>query len=162
MSVTAMCAQAHSLRPVESLGLLRSRRIEPMYKQTHRRFSWRKLSCVMGALLVMATPVLGSLCAPSDCSSGNSKAAGPCSGMDMPKPAASVNAQGRLACCQLTQNLPATLNKSTDTQKERVDLASGVSGTVLTEMVATRRLAPRPVDGPPPHDVQSLFCTLLI
>ena len=134
-----------------------------MYEQTHRRVFWRKLACVIGALLVMATPVLGSLCAPSDCSSQNSKTAGACSGMDMPKPAASVNAQSRLTCCQLTQSVPATLNKSAETKKERAELAPVVSASILTDVVTTERPAPRPVHSPPLHpDVQSLFCTLLI
>ena len=162
MGVTAVCAQGHRLRPVESLGLLRNRRIEPMYKQTHKRISWHKLICVVSALLVMAAPMLGALCAPADCSSQNSKAAAPCSGMDMPKCATSVNAQSRLACCQSTQSLAATISQNMDTQKVKAELSPVFSGIKLAGLVATQRMAPRPVDGPPPHDVQSLICILLI
>ena len=162
MSVTASCDQGHSLCRVGRLGLLANRRMKPMYEQTHQRIAWRKLICVVAALLVVAVPMLGSLCAPSDCSSQNAKTAGPCSGMDMPKDATPAIAQSPVACCQLTQIPPAAVRQRTDTQECKAELSSGVSGTMFAGLVATQRMAPRPADSPPPHDVQSLFCTLLI
>ena len=133
-----------------------------MDEPTYKRISWRKMICAVGALLVMAAPMLGSFCAPSNCSSQNSKAAAPCNGMEIRKDATSVNAQSPIACCQLTQSPPAMVGQNTGTQKVKAELSSVVSGTMPAGLVVTQRIAPRLVDGPPPHDVQSLLCILQI
>jgi hypothetical protein len=136
--------------------------MNPMEGQAHIRISWRKLICVVGALLVMGAPIFASLCAVSDCSGQSSKTHAGCSGMAMPRSATSVNAQSRLDCCQLNQGLPATFRQSTDTEKIRAEFSFVPLETALPSVVSTHRLIARPVDSPPSHDVQSLFCTLLI
>jgi hypothetical protein len=65
-------------------------------------------------------------------------------------------------CCQLKQDLPATVRQSTDTEKVKAEFSFVPQGTGLPCVVATRGMIARPVDSPAPHDVQSLFCTLLI
>ena len=162
MGVTGVCAKEHIFRSPGSLRLPVNRRTKPMEEHTHKRGPWRKLICVMGALFVMAAPMSGSVCTGRDCAPQNSEAAALCSGMEMHKDAASAIAQSPVACCQLTPIPPATLRSHTDTQDCKAELSQSVTGTAFDGVVATQRMAPRPVDSPPPHDVQSLFCTLLI
>jgi hypothetical protein len=82
--------------------------------------------------------------------------------MAMPQSANSIDAQSRLDCCQMKQELPATLRESADTEKAKSEFSFVPRGTALPSLVATREIIVRPVDSSPPHDVQSLFCTLLI
>jgi hypothetical protein len=136
--------------------------MKDMNWRKHKALSGRKLICVLGALLVTGAPISASLCAAGDCSVQSPKADARCSGMAMPQSATSINAQSRLDCCQLNQGSPATLRQSTDTEKAKAEFARVPLGTGLASLVATRRTIARPVDSSPPHDVQSLFCTLLI
>jgi len=136
--------------------------MKAMNDQAHIRVSWRNLICVVGALLVMGAPIWASLCAAGDCSGQSSKADAPCSGMAMPWSTTSINAQSLLGCCQLKQGLPAAFRQSTDTEKVKAEFSSIPLETALRGVVATRGMFTRPVDSSPPHDVQSLFCTLLI
>jgi hypothetical protein len=130
--------------------------------QAKMRISWRKLICVVGALLVMGAPISTALCAVGDCSGQSSKIHAGCSGMAMPRSATSVNAQSLLGCCQLKQGLPAAFRQSTDTENVKAEFSSVPVDTALPCVVATHGMMARPVDSPPPRDVQSLFCTLLI
>lgn len=134
-----------------------------MADETHNLVSWRRLGCIVGAVLLMAAPILGSVCAPSDCAARNSKAAQPCAGMDMPAHAVTVWASSSASCCQMTQIPPATLGQTGDTQKAKAAVSAFiVPGSLSAETVPTFPMTSRHVDSPPPHDVQSLFCTLLI
>jgi hypothetical protein len=136
--------------------------MKAMKSQAHLRISWRKLICVVGAVLVMGAPISASLCAAGDCSGQSSKTDARCSRMAMPRSATSINAQSFLDCCQLKQGLPATLRQSTDTEKVEAEFSSVPLETGLPTVVVTHRMITRQVDSLPPHDVQSLFCTLLI
>jgi hypothetical protein len=82
--------------------------------------------------------------------------------MSMPRSATSVNAQSHLDCCQLNQGLPATFRQSTDAEQTKAEFSCVPQGTGLPYVVVTRGMIARPVDSPTSHDVQSLFCTLLI
>jgi hypothetical protein len=128
--------------------------------QAYFRISWRKLICVVGGVLLMWTQVSASLCAAGVCEGPSSKADARCSGMAMPRSATSINTQPRVDCCQLTQGLPA--RQSTDTEKARAEFLAVPQGTGLPSVVVTGRTSTRPVRGSPPHDVRSLFCTLLL
>lgn len=110
----------------------------------------------------MAAPMSASFCASSDCSPGAAKSMGPCTGMDMPKPAASLKAPSQLACCQMTPSLPATVGQNSGAQSVKAELSTNVSTVPLVDVVATRVLVPRSIQGPPTHDLQSLLCILLI
>jgi hypothetical protein len=138
------------------------RAMKAMDSQAYFRISWRKLTCVAGALLLMGTQVSASLCAADDCSGHSSKVDAECTGMAMPRIATSVNAQSVLGCCQLNQGLPATFRQSTDTEKAKAEFSSVPLEMARPTVVAARRIIARPVDSSPPQDVQSLFCTLLI
>jgi hypothetical protein len=132
-----------------------------MAEQMHIRASFRKLVCVVGALLVMAAPMFATVCAPSDCASRNSKVAPPCSGMEMPKLA--VWASASKSCCQMTEIPPATLGQTGETQKVKAAVSIFVvPGNVSADILPTFRSTSSQIDSSPPHDVQSLLCTLLI
>lgn len=130
--------------------------------QLHKRVSWRKLICVLSAILVVAAPMSGSVCAGRNCAPQNSEAAAPCSGMDMPKHSTPAIHQSPIACCQLTPIPPVAFWQSTDTQESKAELSSGISENMFVGLLATQSMAPRSVNSPPRHDVQSLFSTLLI
>jgi hypothetical protein len=136
--------------------------VKAMDGQTYFRISWRKLICIVGALLLMGTQAFGSLCAADACSGQSSKADARCSGMAMPRSASEMKAEFRADCCQVSQGLPATFRQSTDTGKAKAEFAPVPLGMGLPSVVATRNMIARPVDSSPPRDVQSLFCTLLI
>jgi hypothetical protein len=136
--------------------------MKAMDGQAYFRISWRKLLCVVGALLLMGTQVSASLCAADVCSGQSSKADARCSGMAMPRSASSINAQSRADCCQLNQSLPGTFRLGTDTEQARAEFSAIPQGTGLPSVVAIRRTITRPLDSSPPDDVQTLFCTLLI
>jgi hypothetical protein len=136
--------------------------MKAMDVQPHFRISWRKLISVVGALLVMGAPISASFCAKGSCLGQSSNADAPCSGMAMPQSANSIGAQSSLDCCQMKQDLSATLRESTDTEKVKGEFSFVPRATALPSLVATRGIIVRPVDSSPPHDVQSLFCTLLI
>lgn len=139
-----------------------TRHMKAMNGQAHLRISWRKLICIVGAVLVMGAPIAAFLCAAGDCSGQSSKASAECTAMAMPRSATSINAPSLLDCCQLQQGLPATVRQSTDTEKVKAEFSSVPLETGLPSVVATHRMITRQVDSSPPHDVQSLFCTLLI
>ena len=162
MGVTGVCAKEHIFWSPGTLQLTVNRRIDPMDEQTHKGISWRKLMSVLGALLVTAAPMSGFVCAARDCLPQNTNAVAACTSMDMPKDARPVIAQSPVACCQFTPSPPAAIRQSTDAQACKVDLSSRVSGTLFPGLVTTQRMAPSQAASPPPHDVQSLFCTLLI
>jgi hypothetical protein len=136
--------------------------MKEMDGQTYFRISWRRLICVVGALLLMGTQVSASLCAADICSGQSSKADARCSGMAMPRSASSINAQSRAYCCRLNQSLPGTFRLGTDMEKARAEFSAIPQGTGLASVVAIHRTITRPLDSSPPDDVQTLFCTLLI
>jgi hypothetical protein len=80
--------------------------MKAMDGQAYFRISWRKLICIVGALLVMGAPISASLCAVGDCSGQSPKTHSGCSGMAMPRSATSVNAQS-LGRCGLCAHRPA-------------------------------------------------------
>ncbi len=131
---------------------------------THNRVSSGKVACLIGAFLLMVAPIFGSICASNDCASQNPKVAPPCSGMDMPKHVATaVWANSSGSCCHMTQIPPATVGQTGETQKVKGAVSAFVvPGSLSAEIVPTFRLGSNHVDSSPPHDVQSLFCTLLI
>ncbi len=126
------------------------------------RISWRRLICIVGALLVIGAPISAALCSAGDCLGQSSKTHAGCSGMAMPRSETAVNAQSRVDCCQISQGFPATFRQSTDTEKTRAEFSLVSLEKLLPKVVATRGMMARPVDSLPPQDVQSLFCTLLI
>lgn len=130
--------------------------------QAYFRISWRKLISVVGALLVMGAPISASFCAKGSCLGQSSNADARCSGMAMPQSANSIDAQSRLDCCQMKQEFPATLRQNIDTVKAKGEFSSVLLGTALPSVLATRKIITRPLNSSPPHDVQSLSCTLLI
>jgi hypothetical protein len=155
------CSESQ-LIPRANFNIGTIRYLNAMEGQAHIRISWRKLICIVGALLVMGAPVSASLCAVGDCSGQSSKADARCSGMAMPRSASSMKAESRVDCCQLNQGLPATFRQSTDTEKAKAEFSPVPLGMGLPSAVATRNRIARPVDSSPRHDVQSLFCTLLL
>jgi hypothetical protein len=130
--------------------------------QAYFRISWRKLICVVGALLVMGAPIAASFCAKGICLDQCSNADARCSGMAMPQSANSIDALSSLDCCQMKQELPATLRQSIDTVKAKGEFSSVPLVTALPSVLATRKIITRPLSNSPPYDFQSLFCTLLI
>ncbi len=73
-----------------------------------------------------------------------------------------MKAELRVDCCQVSQGLPATFRQSTDTERAKAEIVTVPLGTALATVVATRNIIARPVESSRRHDVQSLFCTLLI
>jgi hypothetical protein len=126
------------------------------------RVPWHRLAAVILGLLVVAAPMLASLCAPGDCLASNSKTEAGCNGMTMPPNASAVMAESRTECCQVSSGVPATVRPSTATEKARAEFLPVALPTGLANAVAARRTTARPLDSSPPQDVQSLFCTLLI
>ena len=140
---------------------IRNWRKKRMAEEMPERASFRKLVCVVGALLVMAAPMFGTVCAPSVCASRNFKMAPPCSGMEMPKRA--VWASASQSCCRMTQTPPATLGQTGETQKNKAAVSTlFIPGKMSTDILPTFRTTSSQIDSSPPHDVQSLLCTLLI
>lgn len=131
-----------------------------MDDQAQFRFSWRKLVCVVSALLLVGIQVSTSYCAAEVFFGHSSTADTRCTGMPMSGSASSVNPESRVDCCQLNQDIPATFRQSTDTAK--AEFLSVSLGTDLSGAVGTRKTAARPVDSSTPRNVQSLFCTLLL
>ena len=132
-----------------------------MAEEMPKRASFRKLVGVAVALLVMAGPMFGTVCAPSVCAARNSKMAPPCSGMEMPK--LSVWASASESCCRMTQIPPATLGQTGETQKVKAAVSIFVvPGNVSADILPTVRTTSSQIATSPPHDVQSLLCTLLI
>ena len=152
-----LCRRAHL-----AAGAERNIGTSQIMKAMDGRAHFRKLICVVGALLVMGAPILGSLCAAGDCSGRSLKADARCTAMAMPQSATSINAESRLDCCQMNPGLPAAFRESTDTGKAKAEFSSAPLGTALQSAVARRSVIAGPVDSSPPDDVQSLFCTLLI
>lgn len=136
--------------------------MKAMDGQAYFRILWRKLICVVGALLVMGVPMSASLCAASDCSGQSSKTDARCSGMAMLLSVTSINAQSLLGCCHIMQGPPPVFRQSTNTDRAKAEFSSAPLGTALPSVVATRGMLARPVDSSPLHDAQSLFCTFLI
>ena len=119
---------------------------------------------MVGALLVFSAPIMASACPGGLCTADRSKAAGPCHEM-----ATGNNNDGRtfqtdslLACCQLTQNPPATTTLTT----EKVEFQLVTSNVVVEVLSVNRPAIDRLSDcfqitfSPP--DVQSLLCILLV
>jgi hypothetical protein len=128
--------------------------------QAYFRVSWRQLICVVSVILLMGTLVAASLCAAEVCADPSLQADARCSGMAMPRSTTAANAQSHVECCQLTQGLPA--RQSIGTEKARPEFLAVPRGTGLASVIAIRKTTTRPVPGSSPHDVQSLFCTLLL
>ena len=144
-----------------SSSCVMNRRMKCMAEEMHDRASLRKLVCVVGSLLVMAAPMFGTVCAPSSCTSRNSKVESPCSGMEMPKHEAWASSP--VSCCQMTQIPPATLSQTGETQK--VEAAASllvVLGNMSADALSTFGTACSRINSSPPHNVQSLLCTLQI
>jgi hypothetical protein len=136
--------------------------MKAMGGQAYFRISWRKLISVVGALLLIGAPMSASFCAKGNCLGQSSSADARCSGMAMPQSANSIDAQSSLHCCQMKQELPATLRQSIDTVKAKGEFSSAALETALPSVLATRKIITRPLNSSPHHDVQSLSCTLLI
>lgn len=130
--------------------------------QTYFRISWRKLICVLGALLVIGAPVLASFCGKDDCSGHHSKADARCRQIAKPRCANSINGQSPLDCCQVNEVPPVALRQTVDAENPKGEFSSVRFGTAPPNVLATDRIISRAVGGIPPHNVQSLLCTLLI
>lgn len=126
------------------------------------RIPWHRLSTILLALAVLVAPVSPVLCAPGDCSGKKVKTEAGCGGMAMPQSAVAMSGQSDLGCCQIDPVPPATTRSSTDTDKAKTEFALVSLGMGLPSLVTARRPVARPLDSAPPHDVQNLFCTLLI
>lgn len=135
-----------------------------MAGKTQMRVSWRMLVSIVGAFMLMVAPMSATFCVPNDCASQDSKASTLCKGMDMSKDGFTVHANTSLSCCQMNQTPPAvTIGQNGDTEKVKTAVAIlVVPGSVPSGPAASLEIASRDVDSSPPHDLQSLFCTLLI
>lgn len=84
----------------------------------------------------------------------------PCSGMQMAKLAVWASSE---SCCRMTQTPPATLGQTGETQKIKAAVSIFfIPGKMSTAILPTFRRTSSQIDSSPPHDVQSLLCTLLI
>ncbi len=131
-------------------------RTESMQEKTHKRYSLRRLICAINALAIMAAALYGFCCTSNRCSSLSSPATTACTGMEMPNDIPSVEMHASLACCQITQGLPVTIETT------RTQILPSVVTTERPSLLGTERAVPRPVETSPPRNVQSLFCTLLL
>src|SRR6516165_306863 len=122
----------------------------------------QQLVCLISGFVLIVASVPSSLCAPSPCSAQESEAAH-CVGMDVPRGDTTVHANSSSLCCQLT-GLPATtIGQERVVEKAKAAISSlAVSGAIPSGLTSHLRTILRRVDLSPPHDVQSLFCTLLI
>src|SRR5713101_401297 len=93
--------------------------VQAMNGKAQIRVSWHRLAAVILGLLVMAAPMVASLCAPGDCLASNSKTEAGCDGMTMPPNASAIMAESRTECCQVGPGVPATVRPSTDTEKAK-------------------------------------------
>src|SRR6516165_10421169 len=131
--------------------------------ETHNRVTWRNLVCIVVATLVMTGQLFASPCSTSGCSSRNSKTETRRSGMDMASDRAAVHANRSLSCCRMTRIPPGTIERNGHANKVSPTVSIlPVPHSVPGGAVTLVRIPTRQVHGPPPHDVQSLFCTLLV
>ena len=129
----------------------------------HNGNLWQKLFCLVGALLVFSAPIMASACPRGQCPSHASKAVRHCQEMATTNDdAGSFQADSPLACCQLTQNPPATTTLTT----ENMEMQKVVSNIVADVVSLHPALIDRLSDGFEvtfsPPDVQSLLCILLV
>jgi hypothetical protein len=82
--------------------------------------------------------------------------------MATPGAAAAISGLSHLSCCQMEQAPPATARSTTDVDKAKAEFLPVRLLIGLSKVVAAGGRIARPLDSSPPHDVQSLFCTLLI
>jgi len=135
-------------------------------KQQSRRISsfhlFPKLICGLALFAAIFSLVAPALCAPRDCMPPvASQHSGQCQGMPMEKGTGHSAAPSPTHCCNAAENpLPATQLPSLlsmDLQVVLVDSLFVVPGASLHDIFVPHVLA-----NSPPHDLQSLFCILLI
>ena len=127
---------------------------------TFRLFS--KLICGLALFATIFLLVAPALCAPRDCMPPvSSQHSGECQGMPMEKGTGHSATPSPTHCCNAAENplsatqLPSL--QSMDLQVLLVDSLFIAPGSSLHELFVPHVLA-----NSPPHDLQSLFCTLLI
>ena len=134
-----------------------------MRQLRHNRNLWQKLFCLIGAFLVFSAPIMASACLPGQCPSHPSKAVGHCHEMATNNDdAGSFKADSPLACCQLTQNPPATTTPTTEKMVVQPVASKVIAEVISVNPAAIDRLSDRFEVTFSPPDVQSLLCILLV
>lgn len=135
-------------------------------KQQNSRISsfrlFPKLICGLALFAAIFSLVAPALCAPRDCMPPvSSQHSGECQGMPMEKGTGHSATPSPTHCCNAAENplsatqLPSL--QSMDLQGVLVDSQFVVPGASIQNIFVSQVIA-----NSPPHDLQSLFCILLI
>ena len=118
---------------------------------------------MVGALLVFSAPIMAAACPRGQCPSRPSKAVGHCHEMAANNDdAGSVQADSPPACCQLTQNPPATTTPTTENVEMQKVVSNIVADVVTVNSVTIDRLSGGIELTFSPPDMQSVLCILLV